>query len=289
MTENVNVVNGIMQKLEEHRARDRDDWEGSLAEYLEKVKDDPSIVKLSHARIFDVLTKPGSRPVLETDDEKTKLLFEGDRATRVYPFFENDFFGIESAIGHIVNYFRSASQGGEESRQVLYLLGPVGAGKSTLVIKVQKGLEQETFYAIKDCPMREEPLHLIPRKERENAEKLLNLGQKIEGDLCPVCQAKLKNANEDLKVFRVEKKRFSIRSSVGIGVVPPVDPNNQDESVISEKEPIYLNPKDIKTDENFETEAKGSNTLWAFAFFCVTLVLLFVLKKINDTRKNGIR
>ena len=60
--------------------------------------------------------------------------------------------------------------------------------------------------------------------------------------------------------------------------------NDEDKSNI-----IYLNPKDIKTDENFKSEAKGKNTIWAFALFCIALILLFILKKVNDVRKNGIK
>ena len=75
---------------------------------------------------------------------------------------------------------------------MLYLMGPVGSGKSSLVERLQRGLEElEPFYAIEGCPMYEEPLHLIPRHLRKEFEKML--GVHIEGDLCPVCRFRLKD------------------------------------------------------------------------------------------------
>jgi serine protein kinase len=100
---------------------------------------------------------------------------------KVYDFFADEFFGIEKTISQIVRYFHAASLKGEESRQVLYLMGPVGSGKSSLVEKLHRGLEEsDSIYAIEGCPMFEEPLHLIPRHLRKE-EKML--GVHVEGDL----------------------------------------------------------------------------------------------------------
>src|SRR4249920_135574 len=113
-----------------------------------------------------------------------------DESIKLYDFFADEFFGIEKTISQIVRYFHAASLKGEESRQVLYLMGPVGSGKSSLVEKLHRGLESsEPIYAIDGCPMFEEPLHLIPRHLRKEFEKMLGLH--IEGDLCPVCRYKL--------------------------------------------------------------------------------------------------
>ncbi|MTK14151.1 MAG: serine protein kinase, partial [Clostridiaceae bacterium] len=132
----------------------------------------------------------------------------------------------------IASYFYSAAMNGEESRQVLYLVGPVGSGKSSIVEVLKRALEEsEAVYALKGCPMREEPLHLIPKHLRKQFEE--NLGIKIEGDLCPVCRHRLKEEFKgQYENFPVVKTGFSIRSRKGIGVVPPVDPNNQDTSVL---------------------------------------------------------
>jgi Putative Ser protein kinase len=132
----------------------------------------------------------------------------------------------------IVRYFHSAAMKGEESRQVLYLVGPVGSGKSSIMESLKRVLEQSPpVYVLKGCPMREEPLHLIPKHLRSQFEEAL--GVNIEGELCPVCRYRLVNEYRgEYENFPVTSSGFSIRSRKGIAVVPPVDPNNQDASVL---------------------------------------------------------
>ena len=114
----------------------------------------------------------------------------GNDVIKRYNFFKGDFFGIDKVLMKIVNYFYSASMKGEESRQVLYLVGPVGAGKSSLVDSLKKSLELDSpIYVLKGCPMHEEPLHLIPKHLRKEFSE--ELGVEIEGDLCPACRYKL--------------------------------------------------------------------------------------------------
>jgi serine protein kinase len=229
----------IFAKLirEDRAARESSLWRGSFLEYLERVREDPSITKLAHARIYDMLTAAGSTEILDTDDAGVKRLFK-DEPVRVYNFFAEEFFGIERTVAQIVRYFHSAALKGEESRQVLYLMGPVGSGKTSLVERLQRGLEQlDRVYAIEGCPMQEEPLHLLPRHLRREFEKML--GVHIEGDLCPVCRYRLKDEfgtkYEDVPIVM---RSFSKRNRAGIGVVPPVDPNNQDTSVLIGSEDI---------------------------------------------------
>src|SRR5262245_19987590 len=220
------------QLIKEDRAtRDSKRWRGTLLEYLELVRADPSITKLSHARVYEMVMRTGAHDILETDEPRVKRLYK-DESLKVYDFFGDEFFGIEKTISHIVRYFPSASLKGEESRQVLYLMGPVGSGKSALSEKLQRGLESlDPVYAIDGCPMNEEPLHLIPRHLRKEFEKML--GVHVEGDLCPVCRFRLKEEyGTRYEEFPVVARYFSKRNRVGIGVVPPVDPNNQDTSVL---------------------------------------------------------
>ncbi|MFQ5759933.1 MAG: serine protein kinase, partial [Acidiferrobacterales bacterium] len=213
------------------------DWRGTFIEYLEKVKQDPAIAKLSHARLCTVLMDKGVSDTTEAGDPKAARFF-GDEPVKIYNFFKDEFFGIEPTIAQIVRYFHSASLQGEESRQVLYLMGPVGAGKSSLMEKLARGLEQsDPVYAIEGCPMAEEPLHLIPHNLRKEFEKMLDVH--IEGQLCPVCRYRLKEEfkgrYEDVPVVTVH---FSKHDRRGIGIVPPVDPNNQDTSVLIGSEDI---------------------------------------------------
>jgi serine protein kinase len=231
-------LNTFEQVIKADRAaREAKQWRGTLLDYLELVKGDPTVSKMSHARIYDMIIASALRSIHDTDDPRTKRLYK-DEPIKVYNFFADEFFGIERTIAQIVRYFHSASLKGEESRQVLYLMGPVGSGKSSLVERIQRGLEQlEPVYAIEGCPMHEEPLHLIPRHLRREFEKML--GVHIEGDLCPVCRYRLKeNYGLRYEEVRVETRNFSKRNRIGIGVVPPVDPNNQDTSVLIGSEDI---------------------------------------------------
>jgi serine protein kinase len=217
--------------------RESKQWHGTLLDYLEKVKEDPTITKLAHSRFYEFLMTQGAYDITESDDARVKRLYK-DENLKVYNFFKDEFFGIERTIAQICRYFHSASLKGEESRQVLYLMGPVGSGKSSLVEKLQRGLEEtDPVYAIEGCPMFEEPLHLIPRHLRKEFEQML--GVHIEGDLCPTCRFRLKeeyhSRYEDVPVGTVS---FSKRNRKGIGVVPPVDPNNQDTSVLIGSEDI---------------------------------------------------
>src|ERR1700745_1872966 len=231
-------LNSFEQVIKADRAaREAKQWRGTLLDYLELVKNDPTITKMSHARIYDLIIAAGLRDIQESDDPRTRRLYK-DEPIKVFNFFSDEFFGIEKTIAQLVRYFHSASLKGEESRQVLYLMGPVGSGKSSLVERMQRGLEQlDPVYAIESCPMHEEPLHLIPRHLRREFEKML--GVHIEGDLCPVCRYRLKEEfGQRYEEVPIETRSFSKRNRIGIGVVPPVDPNNQDTSVLIGSEDI---------------------------------------------------
>ncbi|MDO5039142.1 PrkA family serine protein kinase [Clostridium sp.] len=216
----------------DRESREKEKFNGTFLDYLEIVKKNPEIAKLSHKRLYDIILKDGVEVLKGEDNYKVKRIY-GNEVIRKYGFFKDDFFGIDKVLMKLVNYFHSAAMRGEESRQVLYLVGPVGAGKSSLVESLKKALEHcEPIYSIKGCPMHEEPLHLIPNHLRPEFEELL--GVKIEGDLCPVCKYRLTHEyGGKYEDMLIERKNFSIRSRKGIGVVPPVDPNNQDTSILT--------------------------------------------------------
>lgn len=222
---------------QDRASRQHKAWQGTLLNYLEKVKESPALTKLAHARMNDMITRLGMSDIADSDDPRTKRLYK-DEPIKVYNFFKEEFFGIERTLSQIARYFHSASLKGEESRQVLYLMGPVGSGKSSLVEKLQRGLEGvDPIYVIEKCPMFEEPLHLIPRHLREQFGQML--GVHIEGDLCPTCRWRLKEEfGTRYEEFPIVTVSFSKRNRKGIGVVPPVDPNNQDTSVLIGSEDI---------------------------------------------------
>ena len=216
----------------DREVRNKQKFEGNFLDYLEIVKSNPDIANLAHKRMHDIIVGKGVELLKAEENPRVKKIY-GNETIRKYDFFKNDFYGIDKVIMKLVNYFNSASMKGEESRQVLYLVGPVGAGKSSLVESLKKALEEaDPIYALKGCPMHEEPLHLIPKHLRPKFEEML--GVQIEGDLCPVCRYRLMHDyNGKYEEFPVETKTFSIRSRKGIGVVPPVDPNNQDTSILT--------------------------------------------------------
>ncbi len=216
---------------QDRQERKQPHFSGTLLDYLAIVKENPKLAMLSHQRMYELLTRAGIEVIKTEEHPRLKRIYGNDTIKR-YNFFKYDFYGIDKTIMKIMRYFHSAAMRGEEARQVIYLVGPVGAGKSSLMEALKRALEiSPPIYSIQDCPMREEPLHLIPKHLRPEFEKLL--GIRIEGDLCPVCRYRLKNEyNGEFERYPVTTSEFSIRSRKGIGVVPPVDPNNQDTSVL---------------------------------------------------------
>jgi serine protein kinase len=214
----------ISERLEDlRRERESLQWEGSFRDYFELVSQNPRLAQLSHARVNDMIHAAG----IEKINEGTR-----DEVAR-YKFFAQELYGIEEPLARIVEYFKSAAQRLEVRKRILLLMGPVGGGKSTIVTMLKRGLEDYTrtdtgaAYAIKDCPMHEEPLHLIPHELRAEIEK--HYGIYIEGDLCPQCRYALEHTyggrHEDVRVQRI---LFSEKERVGIGTFAPSDPKSQD-------------------------------------------------------------
>ena len=210
----------LVKRLEEFRDRERGlQWEGTFAQYFEIVTKKPEAVRLAHERIYHMIMDAG----METSRTGEPR----------YNFFSQEIFGIEKPLQQIVEYFHSAAQRLEVRKRILLLMGPVGGGKSSIVYLIKRGLEdysrieEGAVYAIKDCPMHEEPLHLIPNDLRPDVEK--EFGLYIEGDLCPHCRymvdTQYKGHIEDLPVKRLA---FSEKYRLGIGTFTPSDPKSQD-------------------------------------------------------------
>jgi serine protein kinase len=212
-------------------------WRGSFVGYLKELQTNPEVVKLAAKRLVDSIESFGVER-MEDSDPRCRKLFDGDKL-KTYKYFKDDFYGHERVIAKLMRFLKSASLKGEESRQVLLLMGPVGSGKSALADAVKKALEKaaDPVYHLDGCPIREEPLHLLPRSLRGEFEKLL--GVHIEGDLCPVCRYRLMNEfNGEYEKFPVVRSSFSQRGRRGIAVVPPMDANSQDVSALIGSEDI---------------------------------------------------
>jgi serine protein kinase len=236
-------------------------WEGSFADYLHLVKENPEITRNAFQRLYDMIISYGSREYI---DVKKKII--------CYNFFkdpENDgkdaIHGLDVPLMKLVEKFESSALGYETKRRVLLLHGPVGSSKSTIAKLLKKGLER---YSMKDegalytfewsglkgagiddddnvsCPMYEEPLNLVPEKQRGiAAEKLSNEDfiVQIEKDLCPYCRlvyGKLAEKydgkwSEILKHIKVTRFTFSEKDRRGIGTFQPKDEKNQDSTELT--------------------------------------------------------
>jgi serine protein kinase len=212
-------------------------WKGTLVDYLEVLKDNPDTAKLAARRLYDAVATFGVSS-MEESDLRCKKLFDSDKL-KVYNYFKDEFYGHERVIAKIMRFLKSASMKGEESRQVLLLMGPVGSGKSALADAVKRSLEKaaDPVYHLEGCPVREEPLHLVPRSLRDEFEK--ELGVHIEGDLCPICRHRLVDEFKgEYEKFPIVRTSFSQRGRRGIAVVPPMDANSQDVSALIGSEDI---------------------------------------------------
>jgi predicted Ser/Thr protein kinase len=261
----------LVKRLEEFRDRERGlQWEGTFAQYFEIATKRPQVARLSHERIYHMIMDAGV--------ETTRT---GDLR---YNFFSKEIFGIEKALQQIVEYFHSAAQRLEVRKRILLLMGPVGGGKSSIVYLLKRGLEaysrtdEGAVYAIKDCPMHEEPLHLIPNDLRADVER--EFGLYIEGDLCPHCRymvdTEYKGRIEDVPVKRIV---FSEKYRIGVGTFTPSDPKcvTGNTLVLTDRglqtmEDIYLQlPNKPRDDEfvQYETTVLGVDGLEkASKFYC---------------------
>jgi predicted Ser/Thr protein kinase/intein/homing endonuclease len=249
----------LVKRLEEYRDRERGlQWEGTFAQYFEVATKKQEVTRLAHERIYHMIMDAGIETT-RTGEPR-------------YNFFSQEIFGIEKPLQQIVEYFHSAAQRLEVRKRIMLMMGPVGGGKSTIVYLIKRGLEAYTrteagaLYAIKDCPMHEEPLHLIPHELRADVEK--EFGLYIEGDLCPHCRYMV-DAQYAGHIENVPVKRlgFSEKYRVGVGTFTPSDPKcvTGDTLVLIDKglqtmEDIYLQlPNKPREDEfvPFETTVLG--------------------------------
>lgn len=210
-------------------------FQGKFIDYLDLVLNDPSIVKTSHKRLYDAIVDHGIEPMTDEDPRKANI-FDGENI-KIYKYFQSEFFGMEKVISKIVRFFKSASLKGEESRQVILLMGPVGAGKSALTEHIKSALEGIRYFCLDGDPQRGEPLQLIPRSLREDFEK--SLGVRIEGDISPIARhILLEELDGKYENFPVKEVTFSQRARRGVAAVPPMDANSQDVSVLIGSEDI---------------------------------------------------
>ena len=217
----MNIFEKYTARYEAHQ-----EVEMSLQEFLDLCKKDPSTYSTPAERMLKAIGEP---ELIDTHDDPRLSRIFSNKMMRVYPAFR-DFYGMEDAIEQIVAYFQHAAQGLEERKQVLYLLGPVGGGKSSLAEKLKALMEKCPFYAIKDSPINESPLSLFSAEEDgEILEKEYGIPTALLNNIMsPWAVKRLKEYNGDISQFRVVKLHPNILTQTAISKTEPGDENNQD-------------------------------------------------------------
>lgn len=198
----------------------------SLQEYLELCKKDPSAYANPAERLLKAIGEPTQ--VDTRNDPILSRIFSNKIISR-YKVFEN-FYGMEDPIEQIVGFLKHAAQGLEENKQILYLLGPVGGGKSSLAEKLKDLMEKEPFYAIKGSPVYDSPLSLFSNDaDAETLEKEFNIPKRYTRFIMsPWASKRMQEFNGDVTKFKVIKINPSRLKQVAISKTEPGDENNQD-------------------------------------------------------------
>ncbi|WP_341937647.1 PrkA family serine protein kinase [Marinimicrobium sp. C2-29] len=204
--------------------------EMSIQDYLDLCKQDPGVYATAAERMLMAIGEP---ELVDTSmDPRLSRIFS-NKVIKRYEAFQ-EFYGMEECVEQIVSYFKHAAQGLEEKKQILYLLGPVGGGKSSLAEKLKALMEQMPIYCLKGSPVFESPLGLFNSAED---------GQILQEDygiparylktiMSPWAVKRLHDYEGDLSQFRVVKVYPSILDQIAISKTEPGDENNQDISAL---------------------------------------------------------
>ncbi len=217
---------GLYSRLYENRR----EVEYSLEDYLRACSDDPSFYAGAAERLLKAIGEPIM--VDTSQDPRLGRIFM-NRTMKVYPAFE-DFYGMEETIERIVGFFRHAAQGLEERKQVLYLLGPVGGGKSSLAERLKLLMEKEPVYVLKAgdevSPVFESPLGLFdPHTLGPELEKRYGIPQRrLTGTISPWAVKRLEEFGGDITKFTVIRLIPSRLKQLCVAKTEPGDENNQD-------------------------------------------------------------
>jgi serine protein kinase len=202
----------------------------TLSDYLESCRDNPMAYATSTERLLAAIGEP--EMVDTSRDARLGRIFM-NRTIRLYPSF-SEFYGMEETIERIVGFLRHAAQGLEERKQIMYLLGPVGGGKSSLAERLKALMETYPIYVLKAgneiSPVFESPLGLFdPDKMGKVLEDRYGIPQRrLTGIMSPWCLKRLDEFDGDLTRFRVVKLLPSRLRQIAVAKTEPGDENNQD-------------------------------------------------------------
>jgi len=216
---------GVFDQIRQRYLQARDE-EMSLEEYLALCKREPLAYASAAERMLAAIGEP---EVIDTRNDARLSRIFSNRVIRRYPAFR-EFFGLEDVIAQIVSYFKHAAQGLEERKQVLYLLGPVGGGKSSIAERLKSLMETNPIYAIKGSPVNESPLGLFsPERDAEMLQQEYGIPKRYLTGICsPWAVKRLAEFEGDISRFRVVRVQPSVLKQVAIAKTEPGDENNQD-------------------------------------------------------------
>jgi len=212
--------------------------EYSLEEYLEICKKDPTAYATAAERMLIAIGEP---ELVDTSKDPRLSRIFSNKVIKRYPEF-SEFYGMEDAVENIVSFFRHAAQGLEEKKQILYLLGPVGGGKSSLAEKLKSLMQKVPFYAIKGSPVNESPLGLFdPAEDAQILEEEYGIPARyLKNIMSPWAVKRLHEYGGDISQFRVVKMYPSVLDQVAVSKTEPGDDNNQDISALVGKVNIRM-------------------------------------------------
>jgi serine protein kinase len=221
----MDVVRNFLARYEQSREE-----EMTIEDYLDACKKNPLTYATAAERMLAAIGEP---EMLDTRHEQRMSRIFGNKVIKIYPAFR-DFYGLEDPIEQVVSYFRHGAQGLEEKKQILYLLGPVGGGKSSIAERLKQLMEQVPFYALKDSPVNESPLGLF--SNTEDAPVLQGqygiAPRYLQRIMSPWAVKRLEEYGGDIRKFRVVKRFPSILKQCAITKTEPGDENNQDISAL---------------------------------------------------------
>ena len=210
----------------QRRYEDTEQEEFSLQEYLEICKTDRTAYASAAERLLIAIGEP---ELVDTSKDPRLSRIFSNKIIKRYPVFD-DFYGMEECIEQIVSFFKHAAQGLEEKKQILYLLGPVGGGKSSLAEKLKLLMEAVPIYSLKGSPVQESPLGLFkPAEDARILREDFGIPERyVNTIMSPWAAKRLKEFNGDITKFRVVKQHPSILNQIAISKTEPGDENNQD-------------------------------------------------------------
>ena len=216
---------GIFEHYQ-NRYEERKQEEFTIGEFLEICKEDQLAYANAAERLLNAIGEP---QLIDTANDPALSRIFSNRVISRYPAF-SEFYGMEEAIEQIVSYLKHAAQGLEEKKQILYLLGPVGGGKSSLAERLKELMQNVPIYMLKGSPVNDHPFCLFDEKEDgEILSSEYGIPKRyLKTIMSPWARKRLHEFNGDITQFKVVRVYPSVLDQVGIAKTEPGDENNQD-------------------------------------------------------------